>query len=392
MSRSTLPDEPMKITVTIELPAPPGNVWDYVRDISSHTEWMRDAATIEITSTRSEGIGTTFTCRTVVGPLRTLDRMEVTRWEPGQLIGVRHEGLVTGEGTFSLSPSGQPLGSETTFQWREELKLPWFLGGRLAEGVARPVLTWVWKRNLQGLRARILERIRATTDTAPTAPGRLIGIGRGSEVRDLGPDQVIRIPAAGHDLDHEATAMQLVRNGGFPAPALIEQRSDGSLVMQRLEGPTMLEDLTARPWRLRRHAVTLARLHRDLGRIHAPNEWTRVSEGTSVVHLDLHPDNVKLTPTGPMVFDWSHAAAGNPGFDAALTYVILRTAEPGAGPVARAVIGAWRRRFALSFAKAFGETELLANLRPAAELRMLDPHLTALERERAFALARGELD
>ena len=175
-----------------------------------------------------------------------------------------------------------------------------------------------------------------STSPAPTTPGSLIGVGRDSEVRDLGPDHVIRIPAPGHDLDHEATAMHHVRGAGFPAPAVIERRDDGSLVMQRLAGPTMLDDLTARPWRLRRHAATLARLHRDLGRVPAPASWPRVSEGSSVVHLDLHPDNVKLTPNGPMVFDWSNAGMGNAGFDAALTYVILRTAEPGAGPLARA--------------------------------------------------------
>ena len=41
---------------------------------------------------------------------------------------------------------------------------------------------------------------------------------------------------------------------------------------------------------------------------------------------------------------------------------------------------------------AFGEAEIGPHLRAAAELRMLNPHLSAPEREQAFALARGELD
>jgi len=379
----------LKIHVSIDLPATPDDVWAEVRNIAGHVEWMRDAESITFTGTRTEGVGTTFTCRTRVGPLATNDEMEITSWEPAREIGVVHSGVVTGEGRFVLEPLGTPSGSETRFSWTETLRLPWFLGGRVGEVAAGPVLRLVWRRNLRGLRARILE-LQSEVPTADV--GKLIGLGRGSEVRTHGPDQVIRRGEPGNDLTHEAGAMQYVRNAGYPAPALIEQPDPEAIVMQRLHGPTMLEELTARPWKLIGHAKTLARLHHELGRIEAPAGWTQVSVGNSVVHLDLHPDNVKMTPNGPMVFDWSNAARGSVAFDAALTYVILRTGDADTNVAARAVIASLRRRFATAFMKAFGEDDVLLHLREAAELRMLNPHLTALEREQAFALARGELD
>ena len=49
-----------------------------------------------------------------------------------------------------------------------------------------------------------------------------------------------------------------------------------------------------------RHAKGLARLHRALGEVPALPGWVKVSDGKSVVHLDLQPDNVKLTDNGPV--------------------------------------------------------------------------------------------
>lgn len=375
----------MDIDVSIELPATPDEVWHLVRDIASHTDWMVDAARITFVSDQTEGVGTAFECLTRIGPLRTNDEMEVTSWVECREIGVRHRGLVTGEGRFTLEPAGFPEGTETRFAWSEQLALPWYFGGRLGEVFARPLLAMVWRRNLRKLRSIVLESQRGDL-------GQLIGTGRTSEVRTHGDEAVIRIGDSGEDQTHEADAMELVRAAGFPAPRVLERPRADAIVMERLEGPTMLDDLTARPWRLLGHAKTLARLHHELGSIEAPADWTQVSAGTSVVHLDLQPDNVKLTPHGPVVIDWSKAARGTASFDAAYTYVILRTAAAKSGPAANAMIAGLRRRFAKAFISAFGVDAIKPFIRPAAELRMLDDSLTAVELEQAFALARGELD
>ena len=68
-------------------------------------------------------------------------------------MGVEHVGLVRGTGVFTLRPARRPRG-RTRFVWRERLRFPWYLGGPVGAFVARPVLRWVWTRNLRNLRAR----------------------------------------------------------------------------------------------------------------------------------------------------------------------------------------------------------------------------------------------
>ena len=126
--------------------ATPGEVWADVRDLGSHVEWMADAEAIRFTSDARSGVGTTFDCDTKVGPFHLVDRMEVTEWVEGEVIGVRHVGLVTGTGRFTLASAG----AGTRFTWEESLAIPWWLGGP----VAALVLRLVWVRNLRKLRAR----------------------------------------------------------------------------------------------------------------------------------------------------------------------------------------------------------------------------------------------
>lgn len=139
------------IRVSTRIAAPPSRVWADVRDISSHVEWMADAEAIRFTSGRRSGVGTTFDCDTRVGPFRLTDRMEVTEWREGRVIGIRHVGVVTGEGRFRLRRSGL---RGTRFTWSETLRFPWWMGGSVGGVVGGAVLRLVWRRNLHRLKAR----------------------------------------------------------------------------------------------------------------------------------------------------------------------------------------------------------------------------------------------
>lgn len=143
------------ISVSIELAATPAAVWSVVADVGSHVEWMADAAEIRFTTDQRSGVGTTFDCETRVGPLRTTDRMEITTWSPAREMGVRHVGLVRGEGAFRLFPLDG--GARTLFDWTEELRFPWYLGGPVAAAAAAPVLRIIWLRNLRALRTRLAD-------------------------------------------------------------------------------------------------------------------------------------------------------------------------------------------------------------------------------------------
>ncbi|MCB2222633.1 MAG: SRPBCC family protein [Actinobacteria bacterium] len=142
------------VTVSVHLTAPPAEVWDDVARLDRHVEWMADARTIEFTGDRSEGEGTTMAVETRIGPFRTTDLMEVTSWEPPRRIAVEHRGLFTGRGAFTLEPEG----GGTRFTWSEHIAFPWFLGGPAGAWAARPVLRWVWRRNLRRLAARFTSR------------------------------------------------------------------------------------------------------------------------------------------------------------------------------------------------------------------------------------------
>jgi hypothetical protein len=141
-----------RLTVRLVVDAPPALVWAELADIQSHVTWMADAVALRFTGERHRGVGTTFECVTKVGPLRTVDRMEVTSWREGREIGVRHTGLITGEGRFVLRPIRR---DRTRITWTERLRFPWHLGGPVTAALVRPVLRRIWRGNLRRLAARV---------------------------------------------------------------------------------------------------------------------------------------------------------------------------------------------------------------------------------------------
>ena len=140
-----------RIRVAIRIAAQPSEVWADLAEISRHVEWMRDAVALTFTSASSRGVGTTFDCLTQIGPIRLTDRMEITAWDEGRSIGVRHVGIGTGEGTIRLRRSGR---RHTRVTWSERLAFPWYLGGPVGAWVAAPALTWVWRGSMRNLRRR----------------------------------------------------------------------------------------------------------------------------------------------------------------------------------------------------------------------------------------------
>ena len=136
-----------------DIGATPEEVWRAVEHVETHTAWMADAESITFVTEQHQGVGTAFDCRTQVGPLRTTDRMTVTEWEPAAVMGIEHRGAVTGTGRFTL----QAGGAGTRFCWTEDLTFPWWMGGPLGEVAGRPVLSWVWKRNLERLRTYVTD-------------------------------------------------------------------------------------------------------------------------------------------------------------------------------------------------------------------------------------------
>jgi tRNA A-37 threonylcarbamoyl transferase component Bud32 len=205
--------------------------------------------------------------------------------------------------------------------------------------------------------------MRRAEGAATSYARRVVMKGRASQLADLGDGRVLR---RGGRPDREAALMALAREHGFPVPVVHEVRSDG-LVLERINGPTMSRAILHRPWTAARHAASLAELHTRLHII--------ALDDASLVHLDLHPENVLISPAGPVVIDWTNARAGDPAHDVALTWLILQTS----GGLPGRVLASLFRRHA-------GADLIGRGLPAAAAFRLADPNVTGAERRRVNAL------
>ena len=218
-------------------------------------------------------------------------------------------------------------------------------------------------------------------------PGPLIASGRAADVYDLGDGTVLRRYRTVHpDLELEARIMRHVADQGYPVPA-VHSVVGSDMIMDRIDGDTMLDRLSAAPWKVVSYARVLARLQQRLARIEAPTwmlaETADRSHSQSVLHLDLHPMNVIMSPDGPVVIDWTNAAGGPAGFDGALTYVSVVTYATET-PVER--IG--QRVFAESFRRRRGRRAIDAYIGAACDHRLADAGTLPDERIAVAALRK----
>ena len=138
------------IQVSIDINAPVSRVWEIVEPVERHIDWMADAVAIRFQTEQTRGVGTTFFCDTKVGPIKLVDVMTITAWEPSAVMGVTHTGVVTGTGEFTLTALSD---SSTRFTWTESLVFPWWLGGPIGAIVGgQIVMKAIWRRNLRKLK------------------------------------------------------------------------------------------------------------------------------------------------------------------------------------------------------------------------------------------------
>jgi hypothetical protein len=138
------------IQVSIDINAPVSRVWEVVEPVERHIDWMADAVAIRFQTEQTRGVGTKFFCDTKVGPIKLVDVMTITAWEPNAVMGVTHTGVVTGTGEFTLTALTD---STTRFTWTESLVFPWWLGGPIGAIVGgQIVMKAIWRRNLRKLK------------------------------------------------------------------------------------------------------------------------------------------------------------------------------------------------------------------------------------------------
>jgi uncharacterized protein (TIGR02172 family) len=191
-----------------------------------------------------------------------------------------------------------------------------------------------------------------------TALGAPLAQGRTAEVFAWDDDHVLKLFRPGWGVNaarHEAELARAIYDSGAPAPQVGEVVRVGDragVIYERISGPSLLRELVDHPARLRSVMRTLAEAHADLHQRTVAN-LPRVGEmlaqrATSVAklteaqrravlralealpdadalcHGDYHPDNVLISPRGPLVIDWENAALGDPLADVARTLLLFR--------------------------------------------------------------------
>ena len=252
----------------------------------------------------------------------------------------------------------------------------------------------------------------------------LLGHGRTAEVYVWNGGSVLKLFVPGFPLsliDQEAEGTRAANAAGIPSPQLrgvIEVDGRRGLVLERLEGRSMLTLLGRGPVRVAHYARVFAELQARIHDCHAPGLTSRredlarriaragvvarvkgdalatierLPDGDSLCHCDFHPDNVLMTPQGPSIIDWSFAARGTPASDAARTALLLRIADAPPGSFHLAwVERETKERFYRTWLKSYRELQpdaadaMWSWFLPVAVARLADeiPH----ERPRLMAL------
>lgn len=193
--------------------------------------------------------------------------------------------------------------------------------------------------------------------------GKFLAAGRTSEVFAYGADSAVKVlrpdvPGAWADLEADLTAT--VGEQGLPAPQvrdLIEIEGRKAIVFERIDGPSMWQQLIAGERGVIELAAELAQVHRQIQQAGLPpgipdmvarlrgkiDDATQLSAGdrteaqdlvetlplgAALLHGDLHPANVLIGQNGPVVIDWFDTSIGHPVADIVRSSILLR---PSAG-------------------------------------------------------------
>ncbi|GAA2621986.1 phosphotransferase [Paractinoplanes durhamensis] len=199
----------------------------------------------------------------------------------------------------------------------------------------------------------------------------LFAAGREADVFALDGNRVLRRYRTGMDVAREAEVMAYVGGLGFPVPE-VYAAAGTDLVMERLDGPTLAQAALTGELSIPDGVAILADLLRRLHDL-PPRGGT---SGDTIVHLDLHPENVLLTRRGPVVIDWCNAGDGPGDLDTALSALIL----------AQVAIGSIEHPLGT---EAGAMVDLFLELAPGDPLRLLDD--AAAFRRRQLTMSPDEL-
>ena len=192
-----------------------------------------------------------------------------------------------------------------------------------------------------------------------TELGPLVARGRTSDVFAFGSHAVVKVPRAGVPEGWamlEAEFSVAVHQAGLPSQTVLDVvEVDGrqAVMFARVNGPSMWELMVAAPDRVIQLAQQLADIQLEIHHTPAPRTLPRLVDrlrqkiaradslsesdrheaallmdslpsGDALCHGDLHPGNVLMSPTGPVIIDWFDCAVGPSVADLVRTSLLIR--------------------------------------------------------------------
>ncbi len=217
---------------------------------------------------------------------------------------------------------------------------------------------------------------------------RLLAQGRDAEIYDLGDGRVLRKAKDGRSLAGEAAVMAHAHAAGVPVPLVHDVTADGAIVMDRVDGPTLLAELIDRSEQVDEAMRILVDLHDRVHAVSAPADVPRRSlPGDRLLHLDLHVLNVIRTADGPVLIDWTNAIAGPPEADLAMTWIAHSSVTAAdVGLRDEQLFRRLQREMSESLLAQVDPAPIAAVLPDVATWRLDDPSVSAAEADRVRSL------
>jgi aminoglycoside phosphotransferase (APT) family kinase protein len=257
----------------------------------------------------------------------------------------------------------------------------------------------------------------------------LIGQGRIAEIYAWGKDHVLKLFREWcHPdwVDDEARIARAVHATGIRAPAVgqvVEVDGRRGIIFERVYGPSMMEQITTKPWTFVHAAPLLAELHVSMHACLAPelpslrrrladkiraaeplspglkeaalNALDRLPDDNVLCHGDFHPDNVLMSQSGPIIIDWPDATRGHPLADVARSQLLMQVGGLPPGTTRRWLIQSLRASFRTRYLRRYfqlrpaSREQLAAWQLPVAAARLSED--IPEERERVLALVKAGL-
>jgi len=206
-----------------------------------------------------------------------------------------------------------------------------------------------------------------------------IAFGRTAEIYTWSKGQVLKLFYEWYndeDIEYERRIAKAVHSSGLPVPFVgdvIKKDGRTGLVYEQINGFTMSEKISSKPWTIFPCAVRMAELHSEMHKktIQAdiPKQRRRIRDkishaealpntlrslvltaledmpdGNQLCHGDFHPSNIMISGGNEITIDWVDTSLGNPMADLARTSIILLGSAENTEELSR-----WMKPFVRAF-------------------------------------------